>query len=93
MTMKEKVRIHVQIEEENERKLKQWKNRKLIMEFYPLFCREGRLYEARLLLRFLRNGSITLGLDDDSARIEHLLEDLGFKAYYGRNYNTARYTI
>lgn len=28
MTMKEKIRIHVQIEQENERKLKEWKEGK-----------------------------------------------------------------
>lgn len=28
MTMKEKIRIHVQIERENERKLKEWKEGK-----------------------------------------------------------------
>jgi len=27
MTMKEKIRIHIQIEQENERKLKEWKER------------------------------------------------------------------
>ena len=28
MTMKEKIRIHIQIEQENERKLKEWKEGK-----------------------------------------------------------------
>ena len=28
MTMKEKIRIHIQIEEENKRKLKEWKEGK-----------------------------------------------------------------
>lgn len=91
--MKQRLKVHREIERENERKLKQWQRRQTVMEFYPLFCREGKLFEARLLLRLLRNGSITLGLDDESAGVEHLLENLGFKACYGRNYNTARYTI
>lgn len=31
MTMKEKIRIHIEIQRENERKLKEWKERGKIM--------------------------------------------------------------
>ena len=93
MNMKERLKVHRQIEAENKDRQERWHRRQIVKEFYPLFCKEGRFCEARLLLKLLRNGTITLGLDDESSSIEHLLENIGFKAFYGRNYNTARYTL
>lgn len=68
-------------------------NRDLIKEFYQLYCRAGMFDEAHLLLVFLRNRVITLGLTDSASRIEHLLENVGFKPHYGRNYNTAQFYL
>ena len=93
MTMKERLEMHCQIERGNERKLNEWKAKKLISEFHLLLVREGRYDDAYLLLRLLRNGTVRLGLYDSASRVEHLLENLGFKARYGRNYNTAEYSL
>ena len=85
--------MHVAIVEEAERKLIAWKAKKLVAEFHPLFVREGSYDEAWLLLKLLRNGTIRLGLDDASNRVELLLENLGFKARYSRNYVVAEYSL
>lgn len=44
---------------------------------------------ARLILRLLRTGRITLGLGDVDCRVEMLLEDLGVHISYSRRGYTA----
>ena len=93
MTIKEKLRIHHQIEQENKAKLKKWGRKEKIKQFYSQCCRNGQYYEARDLLKILKNGSVVLGLDDASANVEIFLEDIGLKPYYGRNYCSAKFTL
>ena len=65
---------------------------KLKVLHWIFFC-EGKLEEAKLVLRLLRNGIVNLGLDDVSANVEVELETLGLKARYSRNYGIATYRL
>ena len=93
MSIRELLEVHDRIESENERKQKEWKARKMIMDFHPLYIREGRYDEAHLLLKFLCNGTVRVAGFGSGHSIECLLENLGFKAVYGRNYNTAQFSF
>ena len=93
MTPKEKLKVHAEIERDNARKMKAWERKKAVKESYSKYCRNGEFEVARLLLRFLRNGVVTLGLYDEANTVEQLLDRIGFKPYYGRNYNTAVYHL
>ena len=93
MTIKEKLKIHAEIEAENKRNIERWKAKKIVAEKHLLYFREGSYEEAHLLLRFLRNGTVRLGLYDSASNVETLLEGIGFKPRYGRNYNTAEFSL
>ena len=93
MTMKERLEIHRQFEQKNERRLLTWKAKRLVSALHLKLVREGKFDEAWLLLRFLRNGVIRLGLYDSAWAVELLLEDVGFRPRYGRGYNTAEFSI
>lgn len=86
MTMKEKIQVHCQIEEENREKLDRWK----AMEIYHQFCGNGQLLEGWLVLRLLRKGSVTLGLCDEDWNVQTALEKAGLYVWYSRNGNTAK---
>ena len=73
--------------------IKQKIRRFKVIELQMRFFRLGMYDEARLVLHLLRNGSIRLGLDDSSARVEIGLEECGLRAYYYRNYKIARYYL
>lgn len=45
--------------------------------------------EAQLVLRLLREGKVTLWLDDDSWAVESLCEGLGCRIWYSGNGNRA----
>lgn len=48
---------------------------------------------AKLVLYLLRKGSICLGFGDIEHEVELLLEGIGLRARYSRNYNTAYFHI
>lgn len=57
------------------------------MEAHMDLIRKGLYRQAQLVLRALREGKITLWLDDDSWAVENLLEGLGCRIWYdGRGY-------
>lgn len=65
------------------KKLRRYK----IMEAHMDLIRKGLYRQAQLVLRALREGKITLWLDDDSWAVENLLEGLGCRIWYdGRGY-------
>lgn len=58
-----------------------------LMDAHRKLVREGKLLEARELLRLLRKGRVKLGLDDVSWEVERLCEELGCRINYsGRGY-------
>ena len=61
----------------------------LIKVLHWIFFCQGKYEEAHIVLRFLRNGSVRLGLDDASWNVEQELEKLGCVITYSRNYNVA----
>ena len=91
--MRERLEVHCRIEQENQRKLRAWKARNLVLWHHLKLFRDGKLDEAWLLLRFLRKGTIRLGLYDSASAVELLLESIGFRPRYGQNYNTAEFSI
>lgn len=68
-----------------EKKIRRYK----IMDAHRQLVREGKLLEARELLRLLRKGRVKLGLDNVSWDVESLCEELGCKITYSRNGYTA----
>ena len=89
MTMKEKLKIHAEIERENRENVKRWK----AMELYTKLVRAGQLEEARMILRLLRNGHITLWLGDIDWNVQCALESISFPVWYSRNGNKAEARI
>lgn len=61
-----------------------------VMNAYSELVRNDRLLEARAVLRFLRDGKTNLGLGDVSSYVEGILEALGCRIRYSRNFNIAR---
>ncbi len=60
-----------------------------IIEKHIQLVREGDLQTAWGLLYLLRHGKINFGLFPYSAKTESILDKLGCKAYYSRNYSIA----
>lgn len=85
MTMKERLDIHSQIEEANEKNVLKWKVKKL----YSDFVKGGQYEEAKMILRLLRRGLVKLYLDDASWNIQCAVEKIGCHVWYSRNGNTA----
>ena len=61
-----------------------------VMNAYRELVRNDRLLEASVVLMFLRNGKINLGLSDVGYYVERILEALGCRIRYSRNFNNAR---
>ena len=55
--------------------------------------KRGDLITARVLLSFLRRNRITLGLGDADNAVERILENAGLRPSYGRNFNTASFSM
>lgn len=53
----------------------------------------GEYLTARVLLSFLRRNRITLGLGDADNAVERILEGVGLRPSYGRNFNTASFSM
>lgn len=71
-----------------EKKIRRYK----IMEAHMELIRKGLYRQAQLVLRALREGKVTLWLDDDSWAVESLLERLGCCIWYdGRGYRAVAY--
>ena len=68
-----------------ENKIRRYK----IMDAHRKLVREGKLLEARDILKLLRKGRIKLGLDDVSWEVERLCEELGCKIRYSSRGYTA----
>lgn len=57
------------------------------MDAHRELIRKGLYRQAQLVFRLLRDGKVTLWLDDDSWAVESLLEGLGCRIWYeGRGY-------
>lgn len=52
------------------------------MEKHRMMVRKGQLKAGKLMLRLLRTGSVSLGLDDDSWTVEVACEELGCRIFY-----------
>lgn len=59
-----------------------------VMDAHRDMVKRGKLLEARELLRLLRKGRISLGLDDVSWEVERVCEELGCRI----NYSSRGYT-
>lgn len=68
-----------------EKKIRRYK----IMEAHTELIRKGLYRQAQLVLRALREGKVTLWLDDDSWAVESLLEGLGCHVWYDSRGNRA----
>ena len=64
-----------------------------IMNMHREYVRAGMYKEARLLLILLRRERLSLGLGDEANTVEHLLENMGLKPTYSRNYNVCRFYL
>ena len=64
-----------------------------LMDAHRNLVREGKLLEAKELLRLLRKGRVKLGLDDVSWEIERICEDLGCRIIYSSRGYTAEVRI
>lgn len=70
--------------QELERKILRYK----LMDTHRSLVREGKLLEAREILRLLRKDSIKLGLGDVEWAVECICEELGCRINYsGRGYS------
>lgn len=68
-----------------EKKIRRYK----IMEAHMELIRKGLYRQAQLILGALREGKVTLWLDDDSWAVESLLEGLGCRIWYDSRGNSA----
>lgn len=60
-----------------------------LMDAHRNLVREGKLLEAREVLRLLREGRLKLGLGDVSWEVERLCEELGCRISYSSRGYTA----
>lgn len=60
-----------------------------LMDAHRKLVREGKLLEAKELLRLLRKGSIELGLGDVDWEVERICEKLGCRINYSHRGYTA----
>lgn len=81
MSMKELIKVHAEIEQQNRKNVKRWKAK----EIYRRFIRNGQFFEGREILRLLRNGSVTLWLGDTDWNVQTALEDAGFHIWFSRD--------
>ena len=81
MTIWEKIRVHAEIEQQNRQNVKRWKAKAIYREF----VRTGQFFEARSILKLLRNGKVTLGLCDEDWNVQTVLEGAGFRVWFSRN--------
>ena len=66
---------------------------KLIFKHHELVS-SGKHEDAQLILRLLRRKIINIGLCDDAGfRVEIMLEKMGMRPIYSRNYNSARFEL
>ncbi len=68
-----------------EKKIRRYK----LMDAHRELVRKGLYRQAQLVLRLLREGKVTLWLDDDSWAVESLCEGLGCRIWYSGNGNKA----
>jgi len=64
-----------------------------IIEMHREYTRACMYEEARLLLVLLRRERLSLGLGDSANTVERLLENVGLKPTYSRNYNVCRFYL
>ena len=81
MTQKERLAVHAEIVRQNAQNVKRWKVKRL----YSAFVRGGQFSEGRMVLRLLRDGLITMRLDDVSWNVQTALEHIGHPVWYSRN--------
>lgn len=71
-----------------EKKIRRYK----LMDAHRELVKQGKLLEARQLLKLLRNGKISLGLGDVDCAVEKLCEDAGCHiSYSGRHYTATAF--
>lgn len=70
-----------------EKKIRKYK----LIEVHQSLVKEGKLFAARKILKFLIKGNVTLGLSDDDYEVESILEKAGCRFSYGRNYSCTAY--
>lgn len=68
-----------------EKKIRRYK----LMDMHRDMVRSGNLRAAKILLKMLRDGKVSLGLDDDSYTVETACEKVGCYIYYDRRGYTA----
>lgn len=68
-----------------EKKIRRYK----LMDIQREFVKKGEYEVARLLLKLLRDGKVTLWLDDTSWSVERICEELGCYIWYSSNGNKA----
>lgn len=68
-----------------EKKIRRYK----LMDAHRELIRKGSYRQAKLVLKLLRDGKVTLWLDNDSWEVESLCEGLGCRIWYSRNGNQA----
>lgn len=68
-----------------EKKIRKYK----LMDVHRELVKQGKLLEARRVLTLLRNGKISLGLDDTDWAVERLCGDAGCHISYSGRYYTA----
>lgn len=68
----------------NEKDLEKRIRRYKLMDIHRTMVRNGELGAAQILLRMLRNGKVTLWLDDNSYTVETVCEEVGCHIYYDR---------
>lgn len=64
-----------------------------LMDTHRKLVREGKLLEAREVLRLLRKGRVKLGLGDVDWEVERLCEELGCRIRYSSRGYTAEVRI
>lgn len=64
-----------------------------LMDTHRVLVRQGKLLEAREILRLLRKGYIKLGLGDVEWEVERLCEELGCRIRYSSRGYTAEVRI
>lgn len=68
-----------------EKKIRKYK----LMDTHREWVRQGKLLEARQLLKLLKNGKISLGTGDADWAVEKLCEDAGCHISYSSRHYTA----
>lgn len=69
---------HRRVKDMLEKKIRRYK----LMDAHRELVRQGKLLEAREVLRLLRNGRVKLGLGNVDWNVESLCEELGCRIRY-----------